>query len=69
MVPEHAPLYVRSTFCGGGSCVEVARIGDSGDIAVRDSKSPESAPHRFTSDEWDAFVRGVKAGEFDREVL
>ena len=69
MVPEDAPRYVRSTFCGGGSCVEVARVDGSGDIALRDSKNPDLAPHTFTSEEWDAFVLGVKAGEFDRAAL
>lgn len=34
-------------------------------IAVRDSKDPDGPKLFFTSDEWSAFLRGVKADEFD----
>jgi hypothetical protein len=34
-------------------------------IAVRDSKDPEGPQLFFTPAEWDAFVAGVKADEFD----
>jgi hypothetical protein len=48
--------------CEGGSCVEVA----SADIVlVRDSKDPEGPVLTFTRAEWEAFIQGVKAGEFD----
>lgn len=63
----------RSTSCSLGDCVEVRFDFDgSGDVLVRDSKTPEQEPLRFTRDEWDAFVAGVKAGQFDttrRDVL
>jgi len=50
---------------GNGNCVEVA--GLSGDlIRVRDSKKPGGAMLGFTPAEWDAFVSGVRNGEFDR---
>jgi hypothetical protein len=35
------------------------------EIGVRDSKDAEGAILRFTPDEWDAFVGGVRNGEFD----
>jgi hypothetical protein len=35
------------------------------DILVRDSKDQSITPMRFTADEWQAFIAGVKAGEFD----
>lgn len=55
----------RSSFCGpNGPCVEV-KINDYGDRLVRDSKHPLWQGLRFTPAEWDAFVQGVKAGEFD----
>ncbi|MGH8963941.1 MAG: DUF397 domain-containing protein [Actinomycetes bacterium] len=44
-------------------CVEVAVDGDSGRW-VRDSKNPTQPPHHFTTDEWHAFINGVKNGEF-----
>jgi hypothetical protein len=56
----------RSSLCGAhGSCVEVAHTPD-GRYAVRMGNAPASGPVLFfTQDEWDAFVAGVKAGEFD----
>ncbi|SIO85630.1 hypothetical protein BQ8420_07920 [Nocardiopsis sp. JB363] len=38
-------------------------------FVVRDSKNPDAAPLVFTRAEWDAFVEGVKDGEFDAERL
>ena len=66
---EPAPQYRFriSSFCDYGSCVEVAGL-DDGTVALRDSKVGGS-PYLFTSAEWDAFVAGVKAGEFDRSML
>jgi hypothetical protein len=64
------PNYRRSSFCGEGSCVEVAALpGD--EIIVRDSKDNRvDAPRlTFTAAEWDAFVLGVAAGEFSRTAL
>ncbi|WP_219413394.1 DUF397 domain-containing protein [Pseudonocardia nigra] len=49
---------------GGDGCVEVAFHPDGG-VAVRDTKDRSLAPHRYTAAEWDAFVAGVRAGEFD----
>jgi hypothetical protein len=54
-----------STFSGGGDCIEVGQLGD-GSIAIRHSKhEPGAATLLFTGREWEAFVAGVKAGEFD----
>jgi hypothetical protein len=50
----------RSTVNG---CVEVAFA--DGRIAVRDSKDRQGAVLTFTPHEWDAFVSGVRDGEFD----
>ena len=66
--------WVKSSFSngnGGNNCVEVAEIVDPanplfGDLAVRDSKAPNGTILYFTKAEWDAFLAGVKAGEFDR---
>jgi hypothetical protein len=32
---------------------------------VRDSKNPDGPVLVYTAAEWDAFVQGVKAGQFD----
>jgi hypothetical protein len=51
----------------GGNCVEVAvaRPGSARVVAVRDSKDPDGPVLAFTLAEWQAFVRGVQAGELD----
>lgn len=57
----------KSSFSGsnGGNCVEVGQSAD-GSIMVRDTKDHGHGPsHRFTRAEWDAFVSGVRNGEFD----
>jgi hypothetical protein len=56
--------YTKSTFSGGGGCVEVRLLPD-GTVGVRDSKDASKQPHLFTQREWHAFVAGVRAGEFD----
>ena len=57
----------KSSFSGGNGngCVEVAFLSD-GDVAVRDTKNRALPAHRYTAAEWDEFVAGVRAGEFDR---
>jgi uncharacterized protein DUF397 len=44
-------------------CVEVGVRNEL--IRVRDSKDRDGGELTFNAGEWDAFVRGVKAGEFD----
>ncbi|MGC9667168.1 DUF397 domain-containing protein [Planosporangium sp. 12N6] len=52
----------RSSFCGSGACIEVARVDEA--YLLRDSKDPEGPVLTFTEAEWEAFVAGVRAGEF-----
>jgi hypothetical protein len=52
-----------SSFCTGGACVGVVDGGET--VEVVDTKNVGGARLRFTSDEWTAFLAGVKAGEFD----
>ncbi|MGH3437793.1 MAG: DUF397 domain-containing protein [Sciscionella sp.] len=49
---------------GGGDCVESALLAD-GRIGVRNSKRPSAGTVFFTRAEMDAWIEGVKAGEFD----
>lgn len=53
----------RSSFCGNSTCVEVrlSRIGGR----VLKTSHVESNKVFIANDEWDAFIAGVKAGEFD----
>ncbi|QYC45238.1 hypothetical protein Nocox_38440 [Nonomuraea coxensis DSM 45129] len=58
--------WFKATFSdNGGGCVEVAFHADL--VLVRDSKDPHGPVLRFTVPEWDAFLCGVYAGEFDQE--
>jgi hypothetical protein len=48
-----------------GHCVEVGLGGDEADqVMVRDSKHRGGPVLRFTQSDWNAFVKGVRAGEF-----
>jgi len=47
-----------------GSCVEVAELGD-GAIAVRNSRYPGGPALIYTPPEINAFILGVKDGQFD----
>jgi len=54
-----------SSFSGNnGTCVEVAALPD-GHIAMRNSNYPDGGMILFTRAEMDAWIKGVKAGEFD----
>jgi predicted secreted Zn-dependent protease len=60
--PTEGLYWRRSRQCSAGSCVEVAATGEA--ILVRDSKNLDVPPLAFTRAEWEAFVAGVKAGDF-----
>jgi len=47
-----------------GSCVEVAEL-PGGAVAVRHSRHSDSPALIYTPAEIDAFIQGVKAGQFD----
>lgn len=53
----------KASFCASGQCVEVTE--QNGMIIMRDSKEPHGGMLRYTIEEWQSFVRGIKAGEFD----
>ena len=52
-----------STLCDLNGCVEVAILGDR--VAVRDAKDRAGPVLVFTPGEWEAFLGGVRGGEFD----
>jgi len=57
--------WTKSSFSSGNTdnCVE-ARLTEGG-VEVRHSKHPDVLTITYTSDEWAAFLDGVKGGEFD----
>ena len=67
--PDEQPLagsyWIKSSLSyAAGNCVEVASLPD-GEIGVRNSRDSTGPVLRFTSDEWHAFIGGVRKGEFD----
>ena len=57
--------WVKSSLSfANGNCVEVSDQ-PGGTIGVRNSRDQEGAVLRFTPDEWQAFLGGVRKGEFD----
>ncbi|MGH3586185.1 MAG: DUF397 domain-containing protein [Pseudonocardia sp.] len=54
----------KSSFSGGAeNCVEVAEATDGGRW-LRDTKDRSRSAHYFTARAWDAFITGVKDGQF-----
>ena len=63
--PDSGSSWVKSSLSfSNGNCVEVATLSDD-EIGVRNSRDAQGAVLRFTSDEWHAFLGGVRNGEFD----
>jgi hypothetical protein len=57
-------VFFKSSFSNGSAeCIEVAESID-GSRYVRDSKDTTGPMLQFTTGEWTAFVKGVKADEF-----
>jgi hypothetical protein len=56
--------FKSSASSAAGNCVEVRFRADGAD--VRDSKDSRGPFLQFTSGEWDAFLDGVRKGEFDQ---
>lgn len=66
---EFAPLdedFRQSSWCQSErkrTCVEVA--AKRGKIIVRDSKNTKGTKLTFSTEEWEAFLEGVKRGQFE----
>jgi Domain of unknown function (DUF397) len=63
-LPELHRAWRKSSRSQFNSCVEVCFRGET--VPVRNSRDPDGPVLVFTAPEWDAFVAGVKLGEFDR---
>jgi hypothetical protein len=59
---QHETRWSKSSFCQAGECAELA-VADDGEIVLRSSRAPADVV-RLTAAEWQAFVAGIKAGEF-----
>jgi hypothetical protein len=59
------PEWVKSSLSfANGNCVEVKPL-PGGTVAVRNSRNQRGPLLEYTRDEWEAFIGGVKNGEFD----
>jgi hypothetical protein len=63
MVDLSCAAWRKSTRSGNNGCVEVAFVEDH--VGVRDSKDRGGPVLVFTAHEWEAFVGGVRTGEFE----
>jgi hypothetical protein len=63
MVDLSRAAWRKSTRSGNNGCVEVAFVESR--VAVRDSKDRGGPVLVFTAHEWEAFVGGVRTGEFE----
>jgi hypothetical protein len=58
--------WVKSSYSYASSnCVEVAGLSD-GLIGMRDSKDASGPVLQFSGAEWQAFLGGIRNGEFDQ---
>jgi hypothetical protein len=62
--PGGSPWLKSSINYANGTCVEVASL-PGGEIGVRNSRDSAEPVLKFTSEEWLAFLIGVRNGVFD----
>jgi len=63
--PGSGSSWIKSSLSyANGNCVEVASL-PGGEVGVRNSRNAGGPVLTFTSDEWHAFLGGVRNGEFD----
>ncbi len=57
----------KSSYSGsnGGTCVELARIPGTREIAARDSKQPDGPHHQFTTTHMAALFTAIRHGHYD----
>jgi Domain of unknown function (DUF397) len=55
----------KSSFSAAGNCVEFAKLGHDGEVAVRNSRFPDGPALVYTRPEIEALIQGMKSGEFD----
>lgn len=56
--------YKSSRSSANSQCCMCARLDGDG-MALMDSKNPEGGILIFSHDEWQAFIGGIKLGEFE----
>lgn len=65
-IDDDEPEFFISSFCNSGFCVAVAFMRQGQTVLVRHHRSGDGGPTlEFSAAEWDAFIAGVRRGEFD----
>ena len=57
------PIWYSAKLCDAGACVEIGTLGEL--VMIRNSVDRNGACISLSRDEWQVFVAGVKAGNFD----
>ncbi len=57
------PTWRAARRCDGGACVEIGTVGEA--VLIRSSADPDGIYVALSRYEWQAFVTGVKDGDFD----
>lgn len=57
------PAWYMAERCESGACVQIGTLGES--ILIRSTIDPDGHWVALSRDEWQAFVAGVKGGDFD----
>lgn len=60
---EHPTWRISSFSASGGSCVQMADLGDQ--VLVRNSNHPDAGTLQLPAEAWGAFLADVKAGALD----
>ena len=55
--------WLKARNCENTSCIEITSL--HGIVALRNSKNPDGPILQYTADEWIAFLKGAKNGDFD----
>jgi hypothetical protein len=63
-IETFVPKWIESSFCDTSRCVSVATL-DGNLVGIRDTKQSDGPILTYTRDEWNAFVQGVRSGDFD----
>lgn len=57
-------MKIKPIACDSSACVEVEYL-DDGSVLITNPESPVGAV--FTAEEFDAFIKSVKLGQYDRD--
>lgn len=61
---QKARYWRKSSFSGGDGCAEAGPDHENGQVLLRDTKDRDGGTLVFPEEDWAAFIKGCKAGEF-----